>query len=222
MGVGAACGGIVATGAVTGTGIDGGGGKRAIGLNGADESLIDENLGSGNTALDGQRSQARLRLEVLGLQIPRLQILGLQTKDKSGLFAFADADRLLGRILEAALRDFYNVVLGLEIRQAQLAGLSQLRLKVSVEKNFCVVLTGNDNERALAVTRLGGRLIVGRLIVGRLIIGRPIIDRGVSSGGVGRNTRSRRRWFGSCLCGAGDGRSGDDGRWGGRSWDGGR
>jgi hypothetical protein len=166
------------------------------------------------------------------LQIPRLQILGLQTKDKSGLFAFADADRLLGRILKAALRDFYNVVLGLEIRQAQLAGLSQLRLKVSVEKNFCVVLTGNDNERALAVTRLGGRLIVGRLIVGRLIIGRliigrliigrPIIDRGVSSGGVGRNTRSRRRWFGSCLCGAGDGRSGDDGSWGGRSWDGGR
>ena len=44
------------------SGIDGGNGERAIGLNGADGSLIDENRGSGNAPLDGQRGQTRLRL----------------------------------------------------------------------------------------------------------------------------------------------------------------
>src|ERR1017187_5969725 len=36
------------------SGIDGRNGERAIGLNGADESLIDQNRGSGSAALDGQ------------------------------------------------------------------------------------------------------------------------------------------------------------------------
>ena len=62
------------------SGIDGGDGECAIGLNRADESLIDENRGSGSAALDGQRGQARLRLEV---------------EDKPGLFALANADLLL-------------------------------------------------------------------------------------------------------------------------------
>ena len=72
--------------------------------------------------------------------------------EAAGLFALANADLLLGRILKAALRDLYNVVLEFEIRQAQLAGLSELPLKFSVEKNSCVVLTGNDKERAQVVT----------------------------------------------------------------------
>src|SRR6266849_7485277 len=83
-----------------------------------DESLIDENRGPGSAALDGQRGQAKQRLEI---------------KDKPGLFALANADLLLGRILKAALRDLYNVVLVLEIRKEQLAGLSESRLKGSVE-----------------------------------------------------------------------------------------
>ena len=156
------------------SGIDGGDGERAIGLNGADESLIDENRGSGSAALDGQRGQARLRLEV---------------EDKPGLFALANADLLLGRILKAALGDLYNVVLELEIRQAQLAGLSELRLKFSVEKNSCVVLTGNDEERAQVVTGLRGRLIG---------------DRYRSGGGVGRNGKAGRDGSGRCWCGRGD------------------
>ena len=123
------------------SGIDGGDGKRAIRLNGADGSLVDENRGSGSAALDGQRGQARLLR-------PWLEVLRLEIEDKPGLFALANADLLLGRILKAALGDLHNVVLELEIRQAQLAGLSELRLKFSVEKNFCVVLTGDDKERA--------------------------------------------------------------------------
>ena len=115
------------------SGTDGGDGERAIGLNRADESLIDEHRGSGSAALNGQRGHARLRLEV---------------EDKLGRFALANVDLLLGRILKAALGDLYNVVLELEIRQAQLAGLRELRLKFSVEKNSCVVLTGNDKQRA--------------------------------------------------------------------------
>src|SRR6266852_5471935 len=83
------------------SGIDGGDKERAVGLNGADESLIDENRGSGNAALDRQRGQARLRLEV---------------EDQPGRFALANADLLLRRILKAALGDLYNVVLELEIR----------------------------------------------------------------------------------------------------------
>ena len=131
------------------SGIDGGDGKRAIGLNGADESLIDENRGSRSAALDGQRGQARLGCGC-----------GSRLKDKLGLFALANADLLLGRILKAALGDLYNVVLELEIRQAQLAGLSELPLKFSVKKNSCVVLTGNDKQRAQVAAGLGGRLII--------------------------------------------------------------
>ena len=41
------------------SGIDSGDGERAIGLNGADQSLIDENRGSRSAALDGQRGQTR-------------------------------------------------------------------------------------------------------------------------------------------------------------------
>ena len=78
----------------------------------------------------------------------------------------------------------------------QLAGLSELPLKFSVEKDSCVVLTGNDEERADVVTRLRGRVI---------------IERDSSGGGVGRQARSRQRWFGCCLWGSGDGR-GRDGR----------
>ena len=107
--------------------------------------------------MDGQRGQARLRLEVLRLQVPRLQ-----AKDKLGLFALANADLLRRRILKAAPGDLYNVVLELEIRQAQLPGLSDLPLKFSVEKNACVVLTGNDKQRAQVVTKVRGRLIIDR------------------------------------------------------------
>lgn len=88
------------------SGIDGGDGERAIGPNGAEESLIDENRGPGSGALDGQRGQARLRLE----------FLWLEGEDKLGLLALANADLLLGRILKAALGDLHNVVLELEIR----------------------------------------------------------------------------------------------------------
>ena len=88
------------------SGIDGGDGERAIGLNGADQSLIDENRGSGSAALDGQRSQAEAAVADSRLQI----------EDKRGLFALANADLLLRRILKAALRDLYNVVLEFEIR----------------------------------------------------------------------------------------------------------
>jgi len=172
------------------SGIDGGDGERAIGLNDPNESLIDENRGSRSAAPDGQRGQARLGLR-----------LRLEVEDKLGLFALANADLLLGWVLEAALGNLYNVVLELEIRQAQLAGLSELPLKFPVEKNSCVVLTGNDKERAQIVTGLRGGVIVVQLI----------IERDFSGGDVGRNIRSGRRWFGSCLCGRGDGRSGDAG-----------
>ena len=70
------------------SGIDGGDGERAIGLNGADQSLIDENRGSGSAALYVQRGEARLRLEA---------------ECKPGLFVLANADLLRGRILKAAL-----------------------------------------------------------------------------------------------------------------------
>jgi hypothetical protein len=132
------------------SGIDGGDGERAIGLNGADGSLIDKNQGSRSAALDGQCGQTRLRLR-----------LGLEVEDKTGLFALANADLLLGRILKAAFRDLYNVVLGLESWQAQLAGFRELPLKFTVEKNFCIVLAGNDEERAQVVPGVGGRLILG-------------------------------------------------------------
>ena len=59
----------------------------------------------------------------------------MEVEDKRGLVALADTDYLLGRILKAALRDLYNVVLELEIRQAPLAGLRELPLKFSVEKD---------------------------------------------------------------------------------------
>jgi hypothetical protein len=129
------------------SGIDAGDRERAIGWNGAHRSLIDENCGSGSTAQDGQRGQARLRLEAEG---------------NAGRIASANANLLRGRILKAALRDLYDVVLKFEIRQAQLAGASELRLRFSVEKNSCIVLTGNYNERAQAVTGVGWRLITGR------------------------------------------------------------
>lgn len=83
------------------SGIHSGDGERAVGRNGADESLVDKNRGSGSTALDGQRGQAKLRLEV---------------EDKAGLFALANPDLLRGRILKAVLGDLYNVVLKLQIR----------------------------------------------------------------------------------------------------------
>jgi len=83
-------------------------------------------------------------------------------------------------------------------------------LKFSVEKNFCVVLTGNDQERAQVVAGLRGRLI----------------DRDFSGARVGRNARSRQGWFRSRLCRGGDdgsGHSGDGvgGRGDGRGRDGG-
>ena len=82
--------------------------------------------------------------------------LRLEVEDEPGLLALANADFLLGRILKAALRDLYNIVLGFEIWQAQLAGLSELPFKFSVERNSCAVLTGNDKERAQVVTGAGG------------------------------------------------------------------
>lgn len=84
----------------------------------------------------------------------------MEVKNQPGLFALANADRLRRRILKAALGDFYNVVFGLEIRQAQLAGLSELPLQSSVEKNSCIVLTGKDQQRAHVVTGGGWRRIV--------------------------------------------------------------
>ena len=83
----------------------------------------------------------------------------------------------------------------------QLAGLSELALWFSVEKNFGVVLTGNDQERPQFVT---GQWFLDRLPV--LNYGRRlIITRDLSGGILGRKPHSRRRWFRSCL-----GRSGDD------------
>ena len=85
---------------------------------------------------------------------------GWRLKNKLGRFAFANVDILRGRILKAALGDLYNVVLELEVRQTQLAGLSELLLKLSVEKDACVVLTGNDEESAKIGSGVGGRVIV--------------------------------------------------------------
>ena len=76
-----------------------------------DDSLIDEDRGSGRSALNGQRSEPRLRL---GVQAR----LRLEVEDQLGLFALANRDLLLGRILKAALGDLYNVLLEFEIRQA--------------------------------------------------------------------------------------------------------
>src|SRR5580658_9163598 len=163
---------------------DGRDGKRAIGVNGADEALIHENRCSGSAALDGQRGQARLGL--------RLR-LRLEVEDKSGLLSLANADLLLGGILEAAFGDLYNVVLEFEIWEAQLAGSSKLPLKFSVEKDSCVVLTGNDKERAQVMTGLDGRVILGRNF------GRDS-GRNFSRGRVGRSARGRQRCFGRWLC----------------------
>ena len=134
-------------------------------------------------------------LKVLRLQLLRLNALRLQIEDKPGLFALANADLLLRRVLKAALGNLDNVVLEFEIRQAQLAGVSELRLKFSVEKNSGVVLTGDDQERAQIVVGLRERLILDRMFLGRLISARDS-----SRGSVGRNTRSRHRRLGSCLC----------------------
>ena len=65
--------------------IDGGDRERALGRNRADQSLIDENRGSGSAVLDGQRRKARLRL----------QGLRLEAKGKCRLFAPPNADFLL-------------------------------------------------------------------------------------------------------------------------------
>jgi hypothetical protein len=93
--------------------------------------------------------------------------LRLEVKDKLGLFALANANLLRWRILKPILRDLYNIVLQFEIRQAHLAGVSELPLKLSVEKNSCLVLTGKDEERAQVVIGVDGRLIGGRLIINR-------------------------------------------------------
>ena len=42
----------------------------------------------------------------------------MEVENELGLFAFANTNLLRGRILKAALRDLYNVVLELEIRYA--------------------------------------------------------------------------------------------------------
>ena len=86
----------------------------------------------------------------------------------------------------------YHVVLGLEIGQAQLAGLREPRLEFSVEKNFRAVLPGNDQEGAEvaggADGRLGGAwLIVSCLIISWLIVLCLIWGREFSGGGVGGN-----------------------------------
>jgi hypothetical protein len=111
--------------------------------------------------------------------------LRLQAEDQFGVFTLADGDLLLGRILKAVLGDLYNVILELEIRQAQLAASSELRLKFSVEKNFGVVLTCNDKESACIAT---GFYVTG--VGGRLITGSDF-----SGSGIGRNSYSRRRRF---------------------------
>lgn len=137
--------------------------------------------------------------------------LGLELKNERGLLALANADLLLGRILKAVLGDLYNVVLEFEIGYAQLAGLSGLRLKFSVEKHACVILADNDEECAQTVTNPGGRLNVFRLISARDF--------------SGTRRQSRGRWFGSCLCGTGDSGSGGDrgrnSRWDGSGYVGG-
>src|SRR5580658_4426214 len=181
-------------------GDDGGDGERAIGLNGANGSLIDENRSSGHAALDGQRGQPSLGL--------RLRLwLRLEVEDKPGLFALANADLLLGRILKAAFGDLYNVVPGLEIWHAQLACLSELPLRLTVEKNSCIVLTSNDKERAQIVAGVCGRSTIGcnfsRSRVGRSAQGRQnCFGRGLC----------RRRWCGTCwygVCLRGSCRCGD-------------
>lgn len=80
----------------------------------------------------------------------------MEIENESGFFAWANADLLLWGILKAALGNLYNVILEIEIRYAQLAGLSELPLKSPVEKNAGVVLTGNDKKRAHVATGLGG------------------------------------------------------------------
>ena len=86
----------------------------------------------------------------------------MEVENELRLFASANADLLRRRILKAALRDLYHIVLEFEIRQAQLTGLRELRLKGSVEENACAVLTSCDKERAQVVTGVGGRPIIGR------------------------------------------------------------
>ena len=90
----------------------------------------------------------------------RLDVLRLKGEDKLGRVAAANADLLRRRVLEAGLGDLDNVVLELEVRQAQLARVRELRLKLSVEKNFCVVLTGNDEDRSQVVSGLARWLIL--------------------------------------------------------------
>ena len=111
----------------------------------------------------------------------------LEIEYKPCLFAPANTDLLLGRILKAALRDLYNVVLEFEIRQAQLPALRELPLKFSVDKNFCFVLTGDDNEGAQVVTGLDGWARCGCRCGGGLINGCGFFD------GVGRRLWSRCR-----------------------------
>src|SRR5271155_5562702 len=73
---------------------------------------------------------------------------GLQIENQFALLAFAKANLLFGKILKTSLRYSDNVILEVEIRNAQLAISGELRLKFSVEKDLCLVLSGDYNERA--------------------------------------------------------------------------
>ena len=103
-------------------GIDGGDGECAIGLNRTDQSLIDQDRGSGNSALDGQRGGAGL---------------GLKIRDGLGGFVFANADRLRWRILKATLWSI-QLVWGFDGRSIRNCGFG--------ERDFSSASVWNDGQ----------------------------------------------------------------------------
>src|SRR5258708_5007457 len=87
---------------------------------------------------------------------------GLQIKNHFGLLTFSNPNLLFGKVLESVLGDSHRVVFEFEIRDAQLASLGRLRLKFSVEKDSCLVLTSDNNQCAQVLAGFKKRVKCGR------------------------------------------------------------
>src|SRR5258708_7987614 len=86
---------------------------------------------------------------------------GLQIKNHFGLLAFSNPNLLFGKILESGLGDSHRVVFEFEIWDAQLASLGRMRLKFSVEKDSCLVLTSDNNQSAQVLAGFKKRVQCG-------------------------------------------------------------
>src|SRR5271168_371265 len=104
--------------------------EAAIWLDGPDLGLVYEDLGSDGRALQRKRSEFGD---------------GLKGEGEGRLSAFADADFLIGNVLEARFDYVDGVIFRLEIGNAQLAAARGTLLQLAVQENFGTIFSsGND------------------------------------------------------------------------------